>query len=86
VFGDDRVVGAILDADDARGARDDNKARWERGMRTCAHNNQTDHVEGGVVGDDDDGDGGDDDNDDNDNDGGCGGQDGHHRMRSGATE
>ena len=52
-----------------------------------ALNNQTDHVDGGVVGDDDDDD---DDNDDNDNDdddnnddGGCGGQDGHHRMRKG---
>ena len=49
-----------------------------------AHNNQTDHAEGGVVGDDDDDDGhddDDDDDDDNDDDGGCGGQDGHHRMR-----
>ena len=56
---------------------------WEttrRGTRTCTHNNQTDHAEGGVVGDDDDGDDGDDDNDD---DGGCGGRDGHHRMRKG---
>ena len=60
-FGDDCVVGEILNADD----------------RTCAHNNQTDHAEGGVVGDDDD---------DNDDDGGCNGRDGHHQMRSGATE
>jgi hypothetical protein len=30
-----------------------------RGTRTCAHNNQTDHAEGGVVGNgNDDGDGG----------------------------
>ena len=62
---------------------------WEttrRGTRTCAHNNQTDHAEGGVVGDDDDGDdrdGDNDDNDDNDDDGGCGGRDDHHQMRKG---
>jgi len=49
-----------------------------RGTRTCAHNNQTDHAEGGVVGDD-----GDDGDDDNDDDGRCGGRDGHHRMRKG---
>jgi len=54
-----------------------------RGTRTCAHNNQTDHAEGGVVGDDDDGDDGDDGDDDNDDDGGCGGRDGHHQMRKG---
>ena len=54
-----------------------------QGTRTCAHNNQTDHEEGGVVGDDDDDDDDDDGNDDNDDDDGCGGRDGHHRMRKG---
>jgi len=66
-----------------------------RGTRN-AHNNQTDHAEGGIVGDndedndshndnDDDDDDDDDDVDDNDDDGGCGcgGWDGHHRMRKG---
>jgi hypothetical protein len=57
-----------------------------RGTRTCAHNNQTDHAEGGVVGDDyddNDDDDGHEDDDDNDDDGGYGGRDGHHRMRKG---
>ncbi len=40
-----------------------------RGTRTCAHNNQTDHAEGGVVGDDDEDGDGDDGDDDNDYDG-----------------
>ena len=53
---------------------------------------QTDHAEGGLVGDDDDGNDDNDDNDsddghdedvDNDDDGGCGGRDGHHQMRKG---
>ncbi len=51
-----------------------------------AHNNQTYHTEGGVVGnddDDDEDDDGQDDDDDDDDDGGCGEQDGHHRMRKG---
>ena len=51
-----------------------------------AHNNQTDHAEGGVVGDDDEDDDSHndaDDNNDDDNDGGCGGRDGHRRMRKG---
>ena len=38
------------------------------GTRTCTHNNQTDHVEGGVVGDDDGDDDDDDDYDDDDDD------------------
>ena len=46
-----------------------------------------DHAEEGVVGDDDDDDNDDDyghDDDDNkDDDGGCGGRDGHYRMRTG---
>ena len=72
-----------------------NDAKWRGGGATGrrhdegrghAHNNQIDHTEGGVVGDDD--------NDDNDNyghnddnnnkdEGGCGGRDGNHRMRTG---
>ncbi len=48
-----------------------------------AHNNQIDHAEGVVVGDDDNDkdDNGHDNDEDNDNDGRCGGWDGHHRMR-----
>jgi hypothetical protein len=54
--------------------------------RGHAHNNQIDHAEGGVVGNDDNNDGNnghDDGDNDNNNDGGCGGRDGHHRMRKG---
>jgi len=52
--------------------------------RGHAHNNQIDHVEGGVVGDDNDNDGHDkDDDDDNYNDRGCSGRDGHYQMRKG---
>jgi len=54
-----------------------------QGRRTCTHNNQTDHAEGGVVGNDDDFDDGDNGNGNNNDDGGCGGRDGHHRMRKG---
>ena len=57
------------------------------GHRLCGniYNNQTDHTEGGVVGDnyDDDDNNGHIVNDDNDDDGGCGGQDGHHQKRTG---
>ena len=63
--------------------------------RGYAHNNKTDHAEGGVVGNDDDNnndddndnshDEDDDDNDDDvsDDDGRCGGRDCHPRMRKG---
>ena len=51
-----------------------------------AHNNQTDHAEGGLVGNNDindDDDDGHSNNDGNDDDVRCGGRDGHHRMRKG---
>ena len=67
-----------------------NEERAQGDGNGYTHNNQTDHAEGGVVGDGDDDDGhdNDDDNDyedddNNNDDGGCGGQDGHHRMRKG---